>query len=233
MRTLGLIGGMSWESSAGYYRRINQGVRDRLGPLRSAEIVMASVDFGPVEQAMREGRWDDVEAVLVRAATRLEAAGAQGIVLCTNTMHRLAGPLASAVRVPLLHIADPIGCAAAAAGVKTVGLLGTATTMEEDFLSGRLEALHGLRVLVPPAPARAVVHRVIFEELCAGIVREPSREFYLGAIRDLAGRGAQAVVLGCTEIGLLVEPAHTDVPLMDTTALHAAAAVDFALAPHA
>lgn len=230
MKTIGLIGGMSWESSAEYYRLVNQGVRERLGPLRSAEIAFVSLDFGPIERAQREGRWDELGAMLAHAARRLEAAGADVVVLCTNTMHRLAPQIESAVKLPLLHIADPAGAAAARAGWRTVGLLGTAFTMEQPFLRERLAALHGLQVLVPEADDRATVHRIIYDELCVGVIREDSRDAYRAAIGRLAARGAEAVILGCTEISMLVRTQDVDLPLLDTTALHAAAAVDFALA---
>jgi aspartate racemase len=229
MRTLGLIGGMSWESSAHYYRLINEGVRDRLGPLRSARLLLYSVDFGEVEALQHAGRWDEAGDLLADAARRVAAGGAECIVLCTNTMHRLAGRIEAAVTVPLLHIADPTGAAARAAGAGTVGLLGTGFTMEQPFYRERLEARFGLRVLVPEAPERAQVHRIIYEELCAGRVLDPSREVYRVAMRGLAARGAQAIVLGCTEIMMLVGASDSPVPVLDTTALHARAAVDFAL----
>jgi aspartate racemase len=228
MRTIGLIGGMSWESSAEYYRIINQQVRDRLGPLRSAKLLMYSVDFGPVEQAQHAGRWDDAALILVDAALRLEAGGAECIVLCTNTMHLLAEQIQAAISVPFLHIADPAGQAAVEAGALTVGLLGTAFTMEQNFLKDRLAA-QGLKVLVPQAPERDAVHRIIYDELCVGVISDHSRETYQRIIESLAARGAQAIILGCTEIGLLIKPEHSSLPLLDTTGLHAQAAVAFAL----
>ncbi|MCP1506727.1 aspartate racemase [Pseudomonas marginalis] len=228
MRTIGLIGGMSWESSAEYYRIINQRVRDQLGPLRSAQLLMYSVDFGPVEQAQHAGRWDDAALILEDAARRLQAGGAECVVLCTNTMHLVAPRIEAAVSIPFLHIADAAGSAAVAAGTLTVGLLGTAFTMEQDFLTSRLAA-HGLNVLVPNADERQAVHRIIYEELCVGVISEASRQVYQRVIASLAARGAQAVILGCTEIGLLIKPEHCDLPLLDTTALHAQAAVAFAL----
>lgn len=228
MRTIGLIGGMSWESSAEYYRLINQQVRDRLGPLRSAQLLMYSVDFGPVEQAQHAGRWDDTALILEDAARRLHAGGADCIVLCTNTMHRVAARIEAAVPVPFLHIADAAGEAAVEAGTLTVGLLGTAFTMEQDFLKDRLKA-RGLDVLVPDADERQAVHRIIYDELCVGVISEASRKVYLQVIESLAARGAQAIILGCTEIGLLIKPEHTHLPLLDTTELHARAAVAFAL----
>jgi len=228
MRTIGLIGGMSWESSAEYYRIINQRVRDRLGPLRSAQLLMYSVDFGPVAQAQHAGRWDDAALILEDAARRLQAGGAECVVLCTNTMHLLAPRIEAAVSIPFLHIADAAGLAAVEAGTLTVGLLGTAFTMEQDFLTSRL-AGHGLNVLVPDADERQVVHRIIYEELCVGVISDASRQVYQRVIESLAARGAQAIILGCTEIGLLIKPEHSDLPLLDTTALHAQAAVAFAL----
>lgn len=199
MRTIGLIGGMSWESSAEYYRIINQQVRDRLGPLRSAQILLYSVDFGPVEQAQHAGRWDDAALILQDAARRLQAGGADCIVLCTNTMHLLAPQIEAAVSLPFLHIADAAGAAAVKADTLTVGLLGTAFTMEQDFLKARL-ATQGLNVLVPDAAERHAVHRIIYEELCVGVISEASRQVYQQAIANLAARGAQAIILGCTEL---------------------------------
>ena len=228
MRTIGLIGGMSWESSAEYYRIINQHVRDQLGPLRSAQIVMYSVDFGPVEQAQHAGRWDDAALILEDAARRLQAGGADCVVLCTNTMHRVAPRIEAAVSIPFLHIADAAGLAAVEAGTLTVGLLGTAFTMEQDFLKSRLTN-HGLTVLVPEAHERQTVHRIIYDELCVGVISDASRQAYQRVIESLAARGAQAIILGCTEIGLLIKPQHSDLPLLDTTELHAQAAVAFAL----
>lgn len=231
MRTIGLIGGMSWESSAEYYRLINQQVREQLGPLRSAKLLMYSVDFGPVEQAQHAGRWDDAALILVDAAQRLQAGGAECIVLCTNTMHRVAEQIQSAVEVPFLHIADPVAQAAREAGTLKVGLLGTAFSMEQPFLKERLGA-QGLEVLVPDAEERQAVHRIIYEELCVGIISAESRRVYQQVIASLMARGAQAVILGCTEIGLLIKPEHSPLPLFDSTELHAQAAVAFALQPH-
>lgn len=232
MRTIGLIGGMSWESSAEYYRIINQQVRDRLGPLRSAQMLLYSVDFGPVEQAQHAGRWDDAAQILQDAARRLQAGGADCIALCTNTMHLVAPQIEAAVSVPFLHIADAAGAAAVKANTLTVGLLGTAFTMEQDFLKARLAA-QGLNVLVPDADERRAVHRIIYEELCVGVISEASRQVYQQAIANLASRGAQAIILGCTEIGLLIKPEHSGLPLLDTTELHAQAAVAFALGDQA
>ena len=229
MRTIGLIGGMSWESSAEYYRIINQRVRNQLGPLRSAQVLMYSVDFGPVEQAQHAGRWDDAALILEDAARRLQAGGAECVVLCTNTMHRVAPRIEAAVSIPFLHIADATGAAAVARDTLKVGLLGTAFTMEQDFLKSRLAA-QGLTVLVPDADERQAVHRIIYEELCVGVIKAASRQVYQRVIASLAARGAQAIILGCTEIGLLIKPQHSHLPLLDTTELHAQAAVAFALA---
>jgi aspartate racemase len=230
MKTLGLIGGMSWESTALYYRLINQGVRDRLGPLRSGELLLHSLDFGRIEACQREGRWDEAGDILVDIAQRLRSAGAEGLVLCTNTMHKVAHRIEAAVPLPLLHIADPTGRAAVDAGVRTVGLLATGYTMAEPFYRERLERRFGLEVLVPPAPERDEVHRIIYDELCAGLICDASRAVYRRVIEGLCGRGAQGVILGCTEITLLVGADDAPVPLLDTTALHAQAAVDFMLA---
>lgn len=229
MKTIGLIGGMSWESTAEYYRLMNQEVRTRLGPLRSAQLLIHSVDFGPVAQAQHEGRWDDAGELLAGSARRLHAAGADAIVLCTNTMHKLAGTIAAATPLPFLHIAAPVGEAARQRGLRRLGLLATAFTMEQPFLKDKLAQDHGLQVVAPDAPTRAEVHRVIYEELCQGIVRDASRGFYQRAIAQLQAQGCDAIVLGCTEISLLVQQVHSPLPLLDTTALHARAAVDFAL----
>ncbi|MFJ7141495.1 MAG: aspartate/glutamate racemase family protein [Pseudomonas protegens] len=229
MRTIGLIGGMSWESSAEYYRLINQQVRDQLGPLRSARLLMYSVDFGPVEQAQHAGRWDEAARILIDAAQRLQDGGAECLVLCTNTMHKVAQQIQAATAVPFLHIADPTAQAALAAGTLNVGLLGTAFTMEQAFLKSRLSQ-QGLNVLVPDTQERQAVHRIIYEELCVGIISDASRRVYQQVIESLKARGAQAVILGCTEIGLLLKPEHSPLPLLDTTELHARAAVAFALA---
>jgi aspartate racemase len=227
---IGLIGGMSWESSAEYYRIINREVRGRLGGVHSARILMWSVDFGEIEHLQHQGDWDELTRRMTDAATRLERGGADFVVLCTNTMHRMADELAAAIRVPLLHIADPTAEKIKAAGFSRVGLLGTAFTMEQDFYKGRLQKVFGLEVLVPEADDRRVVHDVIYKELVAGEVRPRSRMAYRGIIARLIARGAQAIILGCTEIMLLVSEADSAVPLFDTTTLHALAAVDRALA---
>ncbi|WP_091746992.1 aspartate/glutamate racemase family protein [Methylobacterium sp. ap11] len=221
---------MSWESSAEYYRIVNETVRARLGGLRSARCLMWSFDFGEIEALQHAGRWDEATAALIDAARRLERGGADIVLICTNTMHRMADEVQAAIGLPLLHIADPTAERLRAAGLSRVGLLGTAFTMEQDFYKGRLAARHGLDVLVPEAEDRAQVHRVIYEELVQGRALPASREAYRAVIARLAARGAQAIILGCTEIMLLVRPEDSPVPLFDTTALHAEAAVDWALA---
>jgi aspartate racemase len=227
--TIGMLGGMSWESSAQYYRLANELVRERLGGLHSARCLLYSVDFAEIENLQATGRWDEAGAVLADAAGRLEAAGADLLVLCTNTMHKVADEIAGAVGIPLVHIADATAAAVRAAGLDTVGLLGTAFTMEQEFYPGRL-ASHGLTVLVPEADDRAVVHAVIYDELCRGIVTESSRAAYSAVIGRLAAAGAQGVILGCTEIELLVGPKDSVVPVFPTTRLHVDAAVTRALA---
>jgi aspartate racemase len=228
---IGLIGGMSWESSAQYYRLINEAVRDRQGGVASARTLMWSFDFAEIEQLQHAGRWPELSRRLADAARALEAGGADFLVLCTNTMHREADAIEAAVRIPLLHIADPTGEAIKAAGFSAVGLLGTAFTMEHDFYRGRLELRHGLTVLTPETEDRATVHRIIYEELVAGRVLDTSREAYRAVIARLVDRGAEAIILGCTEIMLLVSQADSPVPVFDTTTLHAMAAVEWALSP--
>jgi len=229
MKTIGLIGGMSWESSAEYYRIINERVRASLGGLHSARVLMLSVDFATIETMQKTGRWDDAASELAAAARALELAGADCIVLCTNTMHKVAGAIAGAVGIPFLHIADATAAAIEAAGIRRVGLLGTRFTMEEDFYVKRLAGQAKVEVLVPDAADRAIVDRIIFEELCLGRVLDDSRAEYLRIIAELIARGAEGIVLGCTEIMLLVGSSQVGVPLFDTTTLHAIAAVDFAL----
>jgi len=226
---IGLIGGMSWESSAQYYRLINEAVRARLGGVASARTLMWSFDFAEIEALQHQGRWPELARRLADAARALEAGGADFLVLCTNTMHREADTIEAAVHIPLLHIADPTAEAIKAAGLSRVGLLGTAFTMEQDFYRGRLEKRHGLEVLVPEADDRKAVHDIIYSELVAGQVLGASRDVYRAVIARLVERGAQAIILGCTEIMLLVSQADSAVPLFDTTTLHALAAVDRAL----
>lgn len=229
MKTIGLIGGMSWESSAEYYRFMNEGVKARLGGLHSAQCVMWSVDFASIEAMQQEGRWADAGHALADAALRLERAGADALVLCTNTMHKVAPAIEAATRMPLLHIADPTAQAILARGLKTVGLLGTRFTMEQDFYRGRLEQQFGLNVIVPDEADRMTVHRIIYDELCLGDIRESSKRAYIDVIHRLENAGAQAIILGCTEIGLLIKDGDVDLPLFDTTRLHAEAAVQWAI----
>jgi aspartate racemase len=226
---IGLIGGMSWESSAQYYRLINEGVRDRVGGVASARTLMWSFDFARIEALQHAGDWDALAGELVTASKALEKGGADFLVLCTNTMHRCAWAIDAAVKIPLLHIADPTAAAIQAASLTKVGLLGTAFTMEQDFYRGRLEDKFGLEVLIPDADDRAAVHGIIYRELVTGQVLDASREVYRAVIRRLVERGAQGIILGCTEIMLLIGEADSPVPVFDTTTLHAMAAVDRAL----
>jgi aspartate racemase len=228
MKRIGLLGGMSWESSAEYYRLVNELVRDRLGGLHSADCVLRSVDFAEIEELQVAGRWDEAGALLAECARELEAAGAEVLVLCTNTMHKVADAIEHASAIPLLHLADATAAAARSAGLARVGLLGTRFTMEQDFYRDRL-ASHGLEVVVPDAADRGLVHRVIYEELCLGIVRDDSRAAYVGVIERLVDAGCEGVILGCTEIELLIDQADSPVPVLATTRLHAEAAVDWAL----
>jgi aspartate racemase len=228
MKRIGLLGGMSWESTAEYYRLANELVRDRLGGLHSAEIVMVSVDFAEIERLQQTGDWEEAGRRLADHSRRLEEAGADLLVLCTNTMHKVATSIEAATTVPFLHIADTTARAVGAAGVRRVGLLGTAFTMEQDFYRDRL-ASHGLDVLVPDAADRAEVHRIIFEELVLGVVTEQSRDAYRRAIDRLVAAGAEGVILGCTEIELLIGQEDSAVPVFPTTRLHIEAAVDLAL----
>lgn len=229
MKTIGLIGGMSWESTVPYYRIINEAVHERLGGLHSARLVLHSVDFHDIERLQAAGDWDAAGAAMASAARSVQAAGAELMVLCTNTMHKVAGAMERAADIPLLHIADPTAAAVKALGLARVGLLGTRFTMEEEFYKGRLRERHGLEVLVPDAAGRETVHRVIYQELCLGKALEASRAEYRRIIAGLAAAGAQGIILGCTEIGLLVDAGDSPVPLFDTTRLHALAAVERAL----
>jgi len=229
MKTIGLLGGMSWESSAQYYAIINRAVMARLGHPHSARVLMLSVDFGEVERLQHAGEWDALGAMLAGEARRLEAGGADCILLCTNTMHLHADDVTAAVSIPLLHIGDSTGKAIRAAGLTRVGLLGTAFTMEKPFYRERLQREFGLDVLIPDEAERALVHRVIYDELVGGAVRDESRAAYLAVIGRLRERGAEGIILGCTEIMLLIGPNDVDIPLFDTTRLHALDGVDFAL----
>ena len=228
-KVIGLIGGMSWESSAEYYRIINERVRDRLGGLHSARCLMWSFDFAQVEALQHAGRWDAATELMIEAAQRLERGGADFVMICTNTMHKMAREVEAAISIPLLHIADPTAQRIRADGLNRIGLLGTAFTMEQEFYKGRLIDHHGLDVLVPDETDRAVVHRIIYEELVQGRIEPSSREAYRGVIARLVARGAQAIILGCTEIMLLVSAEDSSVPLYDTTTLHAEAAVERAI----
>jgi aspartate racemase len=228
---IGLIGGMSWESSAEYYRIINREVQKRLGGVHSARSLMWSVDFGEIENLQHLGDWDKLTEQMIDAATRLERGGAEFILMCTNTMHRMAGAVSAAINIPLLHIADPTGEKIRAAGLTRVGLLGTAFTMEQDFYKLRLKELFGLEIIVPKTEDRRIVHEIIYKELVAGKVLPKSRELLREIISRLVGEGAQGIILGCTEIMLLISQEDSAVPLFDTTTIHAIAAVDRALNP--
>ncbi len=229
MKTIGLLGGMSWESTIGYYRIINEGVKQRLGGFHSAKIALYSVDFAPIEELQRRGDWQAMGDILAAAARGVEAAGADFLLICTNTMHKVEPQIAGALSIPVLHIADATAAELGRCGIKTVGLLGTAFTMEQEFYKDRLSQRHGLTVLVPDPAERQRVHDIIFNELCLGTVKDASRQVYLDIIDSLATRGAEAVILGCTEIGILVNQAHTGVRLFDTTRIHAEQAVAYAL----
>ncbi len=230
MRTIGLLGGMSWEISAQYYRLINEEARRRLGGSHSAPSVMVSVDFAAIEALQHAGDWDALTERMIAAAQQAERGGAQLLVICTNTMHLMADAVQAAIAIPLLHIADPVGRAIAAQGLTKVGLLGTAFTMEQPFLRERLEREFGLEVITPDADDRRAVHRIIYDELVRGVVSGPSRDSYRAIMHRMAQDGAQAIILGCTEIMLLVDQSDSAVPLFDTTTLHALAAVEAALA---
>ena len=230
MRVIGMLGGMSWESSAEYCRLVNDLARDRLGGLHSARLVLVSVDFAEIEQLQVTGRWEQAGELLAEAARSAQAAGAELLLLCTNTMHKVAGQIQDAISIPLLHLAGTTAAAVRRARLSTVGLLGTAFTMEQDFYRDRL-ARHGLTVLVPSAEDRAQIHRVIYEELCLGEVREASRQAYQRVIDRLQHAGAEGVILGCTEIELLIQPQDSLIPVFPTTRLHVEAAIDQALMP--
>lgn len=226
MKTIGLIGGMSWESSIEYYRIINEATKAKLGGLHSAKSVMYSVDFAEIEALQHQGRWSDAAKIMVSAAQSLEQAGADFIILCTNTMHKLAADIEAAIHIPFLHIADATAEKIRASTLQTVGLLGTRFTMEQDFYRGRLMDRHGLTVLIPTEPERALIHRVIYDELCQGIINADSKKQYLAIINRLVEAGATGIILGCTEIELLIQPADTKIRLFPTTQIHAEAAVE-------
>jgi len=229
MKTIGLLGGMSWESTLGYYRAINEGIKNSLGGLHSAKIAMYSVDFDPIEKLQHDGDWEGCAKILIEAAVNVQSAGADFLLICTNTMHKVAPQIAAAIDIPLLHIADATAEAVVAKGIKTVGLLGTAFTMEQEFYKARLNENYGLNVLIPNAADREIIHNVIYKELCAGKALPASKAEYLRIIKSLADQGAEAVILGCTEIGMLVEQADTQVTLLDTTRIHAQKAVEYAI----
>ena len=229
MKTIGLLGGMSWESTVSYYRAINEGIKNTLGGLHSAKIAMYSVDFDPIEKLQQEGDWEGTAKILSEAALSVQSAGADFLVICTNTMHKVAPQIEAAIDIPLLHIADATAEALVHNGIKKVGLMGTAFTMEQDFYKDRLSQKYGLKVLVPNEKDREVIHKVIYQELCLGKVETDSKTEYLRIIESLANHGSEAVILGCTEIGMLVNQSDTNVKLFDSTAIHAEKAVEYAI----
>ncbi|MGE6983300.1 aspartate/glutamate racemase [Kluyvera intermedia] len=229
MKTMGLLGGMSWESTIPYYRLINEGVKQRLGGLHSAQILLHSVDFHEIEACQSRGDWLQAGEILARAAVGLQQAGAEGIVLCTNTMHKVAEAIETACDVPFLHIADATGRAISQQNMNNVALLGTRYTMEQDFYRGRLQDEFGISTLIPEQGVRLKINQIIFEELCLGEFSDASRDYYLSVIGELASQGAQGVIFGCTEIGLLVPAELSPLPVFDTAAIHAADAVEFML----
>lgn len=229
MKTIGLLGGMSWESTVGYYRAINEGVKNSLGGLHSARIVLYSVDFDPIEKLQHKGDWEGTADILSEAALSIQAAGADFLLIGTNTMHKVLPQIERAIRIPVLHIADATAEVLGGKGIKKVGLLGTAFTMEQDFYKGRLEQKYGLEVLVPDAKDRKIVHDVIYQELCLGRINDDSKARFLRIIEGLAKKGAEGVILGCTEIGMLVNQSETSVTLYDTTAIHAQKAVEYSI----
>jgi aspartate racemase len=229
MKTIGLIGGMSWESTSLYYSAINQGVKQSLGGLHSAKICLYSVDFHEIEQLQHQGKWQQTADILAKAAQAVEAGGADVFLICTNTMHKVAADVQAAVNIPMIHIADATAKGLLAQGISKVGLLGTAFTMQQEFYKGRLTKEFGIEVVVPNAEQQVMVHEVIYRELCLGEINQDSKQKYLAVIQDLYNQGAQAVILGCTEITLLVQQKDTPVPLYDTTAIHAQSAVAVAL----
>ncbi|HEY0584943.1 MAG TPA: aspartate/glutamate racemase family protein [Pseudoduganella sp.] len=230
MKTLGLIGGMSWESTVPYYRQINETVKERMGGFHSAKVILYSIDFHEIERLQRDGDWQAAGVLLAHAARSLEKAGADLLVLCTNTMHKIAPAIEAAVGIPLIHIADPTALEMRRAGYSSVGLLGTRFTMEQDFYRDRLRERHGLTVHIPAAEDRKIVHRIIYEELCMGKIVPESRAQFRRVMAGLAAQGAQAIILGCTEISLLVGQADSLVPLFDTAAIHARTAAELAMA---
>ena len=229
MKTIGLLGGMSWESTVGYYRAINEGVKNSLGGLHSAKIVLYSVDFDPIEKLQHEGNWEGTAKILTDAALNIQAAAADFLLICTNTMHKVAKEIENAINIPILHIADATAEVLIRSGVKKAGLLATSFTMEHEFYKGRLNQKYGIEVLVPNEKDRIIVHKIIYQELCLGKIVSESKTEYLRIIDNLANAGAEAVILGCTEIGMLVNQRDTPVRLYDTTLIHAEKAVEYAL----
>ncbi|MBQ4889049.1 aspartate racemase [Shewanella sp. UCD-FRSSP16_17] len=229
MKTIGLLGGMSWESTSNYYKAINQGIKASLGGLHSAKVCLFSVNFAEIESLQHQGDWQQTAEILSNAAKSVEAGGADCLLICTNTMHKVAEEVQRAISIPLLHIADATASTLLLDGIRTVGLLGTQFTMSQNFYKGRLTEHHGIDVIVPNETQQEVIHHIIYSELCLGEIKESSRHQYLEIIDDLYQQGAQAVILGCTEIALLVQQQDTQVPLYDTTQIHAACAVKFAL----
>ena len=229
MKTIGLLGGMSWESTQAYYALINREINERLGGLHSAKIALVSVDFAEIEHFQRIDDWEAAAGVLIQAACQLEAGGADFILICTNTMHEVYDQVSASVSIPVLHIADATGLAAQTLGATRLGLLGTEFTMQRPFYRRRLSDRFALEVLTPSSEQQTVVHRIIYDELCCGLINSHSRQSYQEVIADFVGRGAQAVILGCTEIGLLISQADCSVPIIDTTLIHANQAVDEAL----
>ncbi|MCU7918584.1 MAG: aspartate/glutamate racemase family protein [Candidatus Thiodiazotropha sp. (ex Epidulcina cf. delphinae)] len=229
MKTVGLLGGMSWESTVAYYRAINEGVKSSLGGLHSAKIVMYSVDFDPIEKLQHQGNWKATARILSEAAKNIQSAGADFLVICTNTMHKVAHKIEDEIDIPLLHIADTTAEVIVESGIKKVGLLGTAFTMEQEFYKGRLIEKYGLDVIIPCEDDRKLVHKVIYEELCLGKIKPESKSEYLRIVDLLSGQGAEAVILGCTEIGMLMNQEDTKVELLDTTEIHAKKAVEYAI----
>ena len=229
MKTIGLLGGMSWESTVIYYRLINEGIKHKLGGLHSAKIILYSVDLDPIEKLVNEGNWDKTSEILSDAALRVQSAGADCLLMCCNTVHRIAPQIENAIQIPLLHIVDATADVLVRDGIRKLGLLGTTYTMEQDFYKGRLSRNYGFDVLVPESDDRNIVHEVIIQELCKGRISDASRTEYLRIIDDLSSRGAEAIILGCTEIGMLVGQCDTRVKLYDTTVIHAEKAVDYAV----
>lgn len=229
MKTIGMLGGMSWQSTSSYYKALNEGVKNALGGFHSAKICLYSVDFDEIEKLQNQGHWSDTADILSKAAMSVEAGGADFLLICTNTMHKVADEISSQISIPILHIVDATAAKLISDNIKCVGLLGTKFTMEQDFYKGRLTERHNIQVLVPDSAERQIVHDVIYSELCLGKVLESSRVKYLSVIDSLYEKGAEAIILGCTEIALLIQQQHTEVPLYDTTEIHAAEAVKFAL----